>query len=315
MIRPELDFTGGPFRPEVAWVIAFLVVLGTGCGDGGRKTPVTPGEEETGNGVGAENVAFADSSLEVVMRTALGKLAGMLTEADLLSLTTLEARAAGIADLHGIGQLKNLTMLDLSGNRIKDISPLAGLTHLEFLSLSGNEIRDISSLAKLSRLVLLLLDGNEIADISPLLDLRGLEKVGLAGNPLAENDLKLLEEAGIPFEFQSGGMPADPGIDKLPGKIAYCRFTESSSSGEVNIYIMEADGSNRVQLTYGEMLVNLPAWSPDGTRIAFTTSREGNYEIFLMGCRRRQSGQSDARPGEGYVSLLDTGWPDFVHSQ
>jgi len=25
-----------------------------------------------------------------------------------------------------------------------------------------------------------------------------------------------------------------------------------------------------------------PAWSPDGKKIAFTTSRDGNYEIYLM---------------------------------
>ena len=45
---------------------------------------------------------------------------------------------------------------------------------------------------------------------------------------------------------------------------------------------MNADGSNPTRLTdtFGEN--DSPAWSSDGTRIAFTSTRDGNYEIYSM---------------------------------
>jgi TolB protein len=45
---------------------------------------------------------------------------------------------------------------------------------------------------------------------------------------------------------------------------------------------MNADGSNVRRLTDTQGLDMHPAWSPDGRRIAFTTRRDGNYEIYVM---------------------------------
>jgi len=49
-----------------------------------------------------------------------------------------------------------------------------------------------------------------------------------------------------------------------------------------NIYKMDPDGTNIVQLTAGERNNNKPAWSPDGSKIAFETNRDGNWEIYVM---------------------------------
>ena len=43
---------------------------------------------------------------------------------------------------------------------------------------------------------------------------------------------------------------------------------------------MGADGRGRRRLVAGSGLA--PAWSPDGRRIAFTSNRDGNYEIYLV---------------------------------
>jgi len=36
------------------------------------------------------------------------------------------------------------------------------------------------------------------------------------------------------------------------------------------------------RVTDGDAIDSWPMWSPDGKKIAFTTNRDGNYEIYLM---------------------------------
>lgn len=54
------------------------------------------------------------------------------------------------------------------------------------------------------------------------------------------------------------------------------------------IYVMNADGSNRVRLTHEEPFAGppphnvSPAWSPDGRHIAFFTNRNGKWELYVM---------------------------------
>jgi len=56
----------------------------------------------------------------------------------------------------------------------------------------------------------------------------------------------------------------------------------SSREGDFDIWVMDAEGNNPVQLTQGGGLDMRPAWSPDGKRLAFTSNRDGNYEIYVM---------------------------------
>ncbi len=58
------------------------------------------------------------------------------------------------------------------------------------------------------------------------------------------------------------------------GKIAFVR------SGE--IFLMNPDGSNPVNLTNNLAGDAAPKWSPDGRKIVFTSSRDGNNELYTM---------------------------------
>ena len=50
----------------------------------------------------------------------------------------------------------------------------------------------------------------------------------------------------------------------------------------MEIYIMNIDGTNQLRITNNNSLEYKPVWSRDGTKIAFTSERDGNAEIYIM---------------------------------
>jgi Tol biopolymer transport system component len=75
----------------------------------------------------------------------------------------------------------------------------------------------------------------------------------------------------IAFEKAAAGTFV-PGVPAEPGKEAE----------EKDIYVMDADGTNVRRLTDSPGLDEGPVWSPDGTKIAFSSDRTGQQEIFVM---------------------------------
>ena len=57
---------------------------------------------------------------------------------------------------------------------------------------------------------------------------------------------------------------------------------QSNRTGRWEIYVMDADGSNMVQLADRPGDNVTPVWSPDGARIAFAASPGGNSDIYVM---------------------------------
>jgi len=70
----------------------------------------------------------------------------------------------------------------------------------------------------------------------------------------------------------------DPWLKNVSGKIVF----QSDRDGDWEIYVMNADGSNVVQLTHNSAADEYPVWSPDGKQIAFKSNRDGNFEIYVM---------------------------------
>jgi hypothetical protein len=61
-------------------------------------------------------------------------------------------------------------------------------------------------------------------------------------------------------------------------KILFTSFQD----GNTEIYVMNADGSQQINLSQSQDTDNHPSWSPDGAKIVFETYRDGNYELYTM---------------------------------
>ncbi|MEZ4769766.1 MAG: hypothetical protein R2844_15210 [Caldilineales bacterium] len=71
-----------------------------------------------------------------------------------------------------------------------------------------------------------------------------------------------------------------PPVPPFPGRIAF----HSDRGGDLDIYSMNADGSDVQQLTDSPGRDFEPAWSPDGSTIVFSTDRDDptNAQLYLM---------------------------------
>ncbi len=59
-------------------------------------------------------------------------------------------------------------------------------------------------------------------------------------------------------------------------------FGSTQEDGDVEIWVMRADGSNPRRLTYRPGVDDDPAWSPDGTRIIFESDTTGDNEVWII---------------------------------
>ena len=75
---------------------------------------------------------------------------------------------------------------------------------------------------------------------------------------------------------------AGPAEAAFPGANARIAFTSSRDGGVEEVFHMRAHGSEQARLTPTPNRDFAPAYSPDGTRIAFVSRRDGNDEMYVM---------------------------------
>jgi hypothetical protein len=118
--------------------------------------------------------------------------------------------------------------------------------------------------------------GNEIADLAFLcetsngeIDQSGLLTTGLFG--ATEVRVSVATDGAAFSDSASLEVP-------MLGKIVF----DSDRSGDREIWVMDSDGSNPLQITFDRARNGFPAWSPDGERIVFTSNRTGSFDLYIM---------------------------------
>ena len=73
----------------------------------------------------------------------------------------------------------------------------------------------------------------------------------------------------------------------------------SRRDGNFEIYVMDANGGNQVNLTNHRAYDGDPDWSPDGTKIAFISGRDGaGFQIYVMDAHGKNPIRLTDGPGE-----------------
>ncbi len=90
------------------------------------------------------------------------------------------------------------------------------------------------------------------------------------GNQIASYTKKVIDYEKVLAEGEFGSTPQ--------GKIAFV----SDRTGNYEIYVMYADGTNQKNITDNPANDYSPSWSPNGQQIAFVSDRDGNPEIYTM---------------------------------
>jgi TolB protein len=102
---------------------------------------------------------------------------------------------------------------------------------------------------------------------------------------LAQRYVGSLDEAGaihIAHEFANDIIQKFGGTGSLLGSRIYFVSDRGSAKGNSEIWAMDWDGTNQKQLTNLKSLTIMPAVSPDGARIAFTSYAKGTPRIMML---------------------------------
>ena len=97
--------------------------------------------------------------------------------------------------------------------------------------------------------------------------------------PLAAQTTHFTEMDVFELEYAT-----DPRISPDGGQVVYVRqFADvMTDRNYANLWIVGSDGSGHRPLTTGQFQDNTPRWSPDGTRIAFMSDREGTPQVHML---------------------------------
>lgn len=123
-----------------------------------------------------------------------------------------------------------------------------------------------------------ILSGGGVTSTASATNAAGLSAVTwTVGSVAGENAIEARVANVPPARFTAMGVAGGAGL------IAFEATTgPSNETRETDIYVMSPDGTNVRRIVAHTADDGDPAWSPDGSKLAFKSNRDGNYEIYVI---------------------------------
>jgi len=212
------------------------------------------------------------------------------------------------------------------------------LFQVEILDLNENKVKNIPASVNTAAWPAWAPDGSKIAFAARIDDRAGIFLLDITTNTLIDltNELSMGREIawapdGKKFTFSSGMYTYIINADGTNKKRLTTDGNNSSWSpdgkkivfdserdGNSEIYVMNAGGSNQINLSNNPANDTDPVWSPDGKKIAFSSDRDGNYEIYIMDAdgshqiNLTNNSARDVDPAWCCQTLLEDQFPSFT---
>ncbi len=176
---------------------------------------------------------------------------------------------------------------------------------------SGKEILFVSDRDSLSRNIFLLkLDPNETEQITQ----NSMYEESPSWHPNGESILftRVLREVGDTSHSSNGEIMLHNFKTKETRRLLHKKGFDSGAKfspdgqkiafyGEVegifDLYLMDANGENLINLTQDSTEAYSPSWSPDGKWLAYTSGNHENYEIWIINIESKERRRITQSPG------------------
>lgn len=164
--------------------LVFLFVFSVATWSFGADEKPAAAEEKA-----PEKPIFADKNLEKAVRKHVFEKRDNdkpLVEADISSLSMIDAHGLGITNLAGLEKCVSLAALNLASNKISDVSALRSLKLVQQLFLQQNQIADITPLGEMKNLQYIELSNNKVKKIDALTACTNMASLYLSNNQITD---------------------------------------------------------------------------------------------------------------------------------